>query len=70
MWIEAEKYTPRQNTEAVIAVRERNNLRGSLMPVHAIFMDGKWWPIEDGEPRGGETFPPVFIHPIPPIPKP
>lgn len=69
MWIQAEKYTPKDNQEAALAVRENGLPEGALVLVLAIYMDGRWWPIEDGEPSDGEIYPPVFIHPIDPTPR-
>ena len=69
LWIEAEKFTPQQDQQAVLAVRVENNPNNPLTAVHAIFMDGNWWAMEDGGPDGGEVYPPVFVHPIEPMPK-
>ena len=69
-WIEAEKFTAQEGQEAVLAVREYNDPEAKLVTIHCTFKDGCWRDFDrDGDPTDDEVYPPVFIHPLEPVPQ-
>ncbi len=68
-WEEAEKFTPKEGQEAVLVVRKFGKSESPLTSVHCVFSRGEWWIFDEDGKTDSNPYPPVFIHPLEPIPQ-